>query len=249
MRPDPGVALVTGAEGGIGSKLCVAFREAGYAVVATDRLEQRTASCDRFLRVDLDTIVDDEALLHAFRRDVLDAAGERGFSVLVNNAAIQRLGALGDLAFADWSESFRTNVIVPAMLTKAFAADLELAGGSVVNVASVHAEATKPGFACYASSKAALAGLTRSLAVELGGRVRVNAIAPAAVNTAMLQAGFEGSPDKLAELAAFHPAGRIAEPEEVAAVAVFLASRAAGFMTGSVIEVDGGILSRLHDPD
>ena len=93
-----------------------------------------------------------------------------------------------------------------------------------------------------------MVGLTRALAVELGGRVRVNALCPAAVNTPMLREGFANNPDGLDELASFHPVGRIAEPEEIGAIALFLASPDATFVTGSVIDFDGAILSRLYDP-
>jgi NAD(P)-dependent dehydrogenase (short-subunit alcohol dehydrogenase family) len=112
----------------------------------------------------------------------------------------------------------------------------------------VHARATKPGFAAYATSKAALHGLTQALAVDLGPDVRVVGIAPAAINTPMLRAGFEGDPNAFAQLEAVHPAGRIGTPEEVATTIVWLASSAAAFMTGSVLWLDGGVLSRLHDP-
>lgn len=100
----------------------------------------------------------------------------------------------------------------------------------------------------YATSKAALAGLTRALAVDLGGRVRVNAIAPAAISTPMLEAGFEGRPESRAELDRFHPAGRIGRPDEVARAAVWLASEESGFLTGATLAVDGALGVRLHDP-
>jgi NAD(P)-dependent dehydrogenase (short-subunit alcohol dehydrogenase family) len=102
---------------------------------------------------------------------------------------------------------------------------------------------------CYATSKAALVGLTRALAVDLGSRVRVNAINPAAVATPMLLDGFKGKEALYAALGGMHPLGRIAEPAEIAQVALFLASRKAAFITGAAFDVDGGILSRLHDPD
>jgi NAD(P)-dependent dehydrogenase (short-subunit alcohol dehydrogenase family) len=119
----------------------------------------------------------------------------------------------------------------------------------VVNIASVHAQLTKPGFAAYATSKSALVGLTRSLAVDLEGVVRVNCISPGATGTPMLVAGFEGREEALSQLGQCHPLGRIAAPEEVARVAVFLASDDASFIDGAVLDVDGGIGARLHDPE
>ena len=117
-----------------------------------------------------------------------------------------------------------------------------------MNIGSVHAQATKPGFVSYATSKAALHGLTKALAVDLGGAVRVCAIAPAAIATDMLEAGFEGRASEREQLDAFHPAGRIGKPQEVAKVVAFLLQREMAFLTGSILTLDGGILSRLHDP-
>jgi NAD(P)-dependent dehydrogenase (short-subunit alcohol dehydrogenase family) len=138
--------------------------------------------------------------------------------------------------------------VAPLHLAQALLSDLEAAVGSVVNIASIHAVATKPGFVCYATSKAALVGLTRAMAVDLGPRIRVNALLPAAVDTPMLRESFSGSETALGELGRMHPAGRIARPEEVARAAVFLASDQASFMTGAAVHVDGGIAGRLHDP-
>jgi NAD(P)-dependent dehydrogenase (short-subunit alcohol dehydrogenase family) len=119
----------------------------------------------------------------------------------------------------------------------------------VVNIGSIHSALTKPRFTCYATSKAALGGLTRSLAVELGGTVRVNELNPAATDTPMLRAGFEGKPGAFERLAAVHPAGRIAAPDEVARAALFLTSDAASFINGESLRVDGGVGVRLHDPE
>ena len=149
----------------------------------------------------------------------------------------------------DWHDTLDVNLLAPFLLTQALLNNLERGNGSVVNISSVHARATKPGFVCYATSKAALAGLTRALAVDLGSRVRVNSINPAAVITPMLLEGFKGRDDQYAELAKMHPLGRIAEPSEIAQMAVFLASNKASFISGTAFNVDGGILSRLHDPE
>jgi NAD(P)-dependent dehydrogenase (short-subunit alcohol dehydrogenase family) len=108
---------------------------------------------------------------------------------------------------------------------------------------------TKSAFISYATSKAALQGLTRALAVDLGGRVRINVIQPAATDTSMLREGFAGNEAGLAALGQYHPAHRLAIPDEIAAAVLFLVSDECRFMTGSVINVDGGIGSRLHDPE
>ena len=141
------------------------------------------------------------------------------------------------------------NLFAPFALIRGLLPQLKRAQGSVVNIASVHAHLTKPGFAAYATSKHALVGLTKSLAVDLAGAVRVNCINPAATATPMLIAGFEGRSEAMESLADMHPSGRIAEPLEVARAAVFLASESASFINGAALDVDGAIGARLHDPE
>jgi NAD(P)-dependent dehydrogenase (short-subunit alcohol dehydrogenase family) len=247
MSGDGMTALITGASGGIGHALCAEFRRAGYRVMATDVVGATRLSCDHFVEADLKAICREETRLKRFVQQLgLPASG---LTVLVNNAAVQILNRTETVSRQDWRDTLDVNVLAPFLLTQALLQYLERAGGSVVNIGSVHATATKPGFVCYATSKAALVGLTRALAVDLGGRVRVNAINPAAVATPMLLEGFKGKEPQFAALGGMHPVGRIAEPAEIAQAALFLASPHAAFVTGAAFHVDGGILSRLHDPD
>ena len=240
-------ALVTGCFGDIGKALVKAFSEAGYSVIGTDIRSGNDELADATIQLDLQRLVMDED----YRRDCIAAIrariGERPFGALVNNAATQRTGRLQELSSDAWLETYAVNVLAPAVLTAELLPELTVAKGAVVNVSSVHAILTKPGFAAYASSKAALNGLTRSLAIECGPDVRVNAVQPEAVDTAMLRAGFSDM-DKLAELDAYHPSGRIGLPAEVASVCVHLCSDQASFVTGAVVPIDGGIGGRLHDP-
>jgi NAD(P)-dependent dehydrogenase (short-subunit alcohol dehydrogenase family) len=246
------VAVITGAGGGIGAALCAAFRSAGYRVIALEHpgvsLASRIAAPDVALTADLEAIVTDGRARADLVRAVLEAAGGDPIQVLVNNAATQRLGSTADASAGDLAATLAVNVTAPFLLVQGLLPALEKARGSVVNIGSVHATATKPGFVAYATSKSALSGLTRALAVDLGGRVRVNGIAPGAIATPMLEAGFEGQPKARAALAASHPMGRIGTPEEVAAAAVWLASEGAAFVTGAELAVDGGVSRRLHDP-
>ena len=240
-------AVITGAAGGIGRALCDEFKSDGYRVIATDVAGSPGIECDQFVQADLKEVCRNEACLKRFVQQLnLPPAG---LNVLVNNAAVQILNRTEMVSVQDWRDTLDVNVLAPFLLAQALLPYLEMAGGSVVNMGSVHATATKPGFVCYATSKAALIGLTRALAVDLGGRVRVNAINPAAVATSMLLQGFKGKDAQLSALAGMHPLGRIAEPAEIAQAVLFLASPNAAFITGAAFDVDGGILSRLHDPD
>jgi NAD(P)-dependent dehydrogenase (short-subunit alcohol dehydrogenase family) len=240
-------ALVTGAAGGIGRELCRAFDKAGWRVLATDLPGSPAPGAAEFLPADLAGLVADPGGRARFASVVRRALGADPLGALVNNAAVQRLGATASVSVEDWDETFRVNVAAPFFLVQEFLPELEAARGSVVNVASIHATSTKPGFVAYAASKAALAGLTRAMAVDLGGRVRVNALCPAAISTAMLEAGFEGRAEERRQLDACHPAGRVGTPGEVARAALFLAE-GPEFLNGACLGLDGGLAARLHDP-
>jgi len=239
--------VVSGAEGGIGKALCRAFGEAGYFVIGTDR-ERRGVPVDEFILQDLDNLVREPQRQNDMAAELERVIGHRPLACLVNNAAIQIIRPLEQLTGADWQGSLNVNVLAPFLLTKLLLARLESARGGVINIASIHATLTKPEFIAYATSKAALVGLTRGMAVELGGRVRVNAICPAAIATDMLKSGFSGREEELSRLEAAHPVGRIGTPEEVANFAVTLASSQFRFMSGGIYTLDGAISSRLHDP-
>ncbi len=239
--------LITGANGGIGQALCKTFKERGWRVIATDLEEHAAAPVDQFFSIDLERMCDDDkyrddriALLHQSVPD--------GLNCLINNAATQIVGPVEELTAGNWRESLSVNVVAPFLLVQGLLKQLEAAKGSVINIASVHAHLTKPGFAAYSTSKSGLVGLTRAMAVELGSRIRINAIAPAAISTPMLMAGFEDDKEKLHELAGYHPAKSIGEPEDVANLAFFMAGITSQFLNGSIVGLDGGIASRLHDP-
>jgi NAD(P)-dependent dehydrogenase (short-subunit alcohol dehydrogenase family) len=241
--------LITGAAGGIGQALCIAFKMADYRVIATDKESSGEVTCDVFIECDLEDICHSNETLEKFFVNVKDELEGEALNALVNNAAIQILGETENISINEWNRTLDINLTAPFLLTQRFIGVLLSSRGSVINIASVHARATKPGFVAYATSKSALVGLTQSLAIDLGGKVRVNAINPAATETKMLIDGFRENPKKYGELEKMHPINRIAKPEEVAQVAVFLASSKASFITGTTIDVDGGILKRLHDPD
>jgi len=240
--------LVTGAAGGIGRALVEVYAEAGWRVIATDCRAAAASGAQTFISADLEAIVSDDAALESFGCAVREALEGSPLSVLVNNAALQILGSVPAVALADWDRTLRLNVTAPLRLAQAFLPELRSANGTIINVGSVHAQATKRGFIAYATSKAALHGLTRAMAVDLGGNPRVLCVAPAAVGTEMLRDGFADRPEALQDLAAAHPAGRIANPSEIAQSIMSLSQEPFLFATGTTVWLDGGILSRLHDP-
>ena len=162
-------ALITGAAGGIGRALVQVFREAGYHVIATDIIPQPVdLNCNFYIQADLSRFTEDETYATEILANIRVSLDENRLDVLVNNAAIQILGDSHFLTRRDWNETLNVNLLAPFLLTQGLLQQLEAATGSVVNIGSIHARLTKKKFVAYATSKAALAGLTRSLAVDLG---------------------------------------------------------------------------------
>jgi len=242
-------AVITGSAGSIGRALCKVFKASGYKVIGLDIKEKNGVETDEWLQGDLIRFVADAEYRDELLTALRSASGTSKIGVLCNNAAEQRLARTEDVSMEDWQVSLDVNITAPFLLAQGLVRDLEESDGSIINIASIHARLTKPGFIAYATTKSGLIGLTRALAVDLGGRVRVNAICPAAIDTPMLREGFEGrSSSDLDSLRLCHPAGRIGQPSEVAELALWLASPQASFVSGACYEIDGAISSRLHDP-
>jgi NAD(P)-dependent dehydrogenase (short-subunit alcohol dehydrogenase family) len=238
--------VVTGSAGGIGRALCQVFQQEPCYVIGIDKGPSVNAQTN--LTVDLARICTDHSYLSDSANSIRKALGNRPLRALINNAAVQIVKPLEKLDATDWQQTLNVNLVAPFLLGQALLEQLKTARGSIVNIASIHAVLTKPSFVAYATSKAALVGLTKSLAVEMGDRVRVNAIVPAAVDTEMLRTGLGHRSDLLDELSKTHPIGRIGQPEEIAQLARFLVFQSSRFMTGAILHLDGGIGARLHDP-
>ena len=239
------VALITGAAGGIGIAIVQAFESAGWQVVSTDR--QPLAREDHVV-ADISCCVDPLHPDHQSLVKALSFATGGRLKALVANAAYQVVKPSSELTALDWQQTLGVNLLAPFWLAMAFRDELASNRGSFLAISSVHERLTKPGFVAYATSKAALSGMVRALAVEMGDQVRCNAICPAAIATPMLVAGFDGRPDALTALEAFHPVGRLGQPEEVACAALYACGDGAGFLNGTCIDLSGGISARLHDP-
>ncbi len=243
------VALITGAAGGIGHALVDAFAEEGYLVLAMDIADNpQTLACHHYIQADLSRYAAEESYAKDINHQISKLCDGK-LDALINNAAIQIIRRVEKLTRDDWQHTLNVNLLAPFFLIQGLIRELSETRGSVVNISSIHARLTKQQFVAYATSKAALSAMTRSMCPELGKKLRVNAIEPAAVDTEMLKKGLLANEGAYEALQDYHPVGRIGTPNEVAGAAVWLCSDQSDFINGACIQVDGGISSILHDPD
>lgn len=242
------VALVTGASKGIGAGIATAFAAAGARVAigyARDRdgAERVAAGIEAAggqaiaVQGDLARTAEVEAMIGR----VVAAFGP--IDILVNNAGVFDFRALPEIDEAHVRHIFDANVLGLLTATRLAVANFSAAGGSVINISSLSALGNAPGSAVYAASKAAVNAITKVLALELAGRgIRVNAIMPGYVDTEGARAiGVPGSEREARLLAATPLDKRPGQPSDLSPVAVFLASRAAAWMTGEILTVSGGL--------
>ena len=232
-------ALVTGAAGGIGAAVVRALRQQGARVAVADR-DTAGLTAEAHL---------DGNLLEASYADGLPAAASAalgGLDIIVNNAGVITRGSVTETTDADWDLSVGVNVQAPFRICRAAIPLLAAqGGGAIVNVASCWGLRPGPQHAVYCMTKAAIASLSQCMGMDHAHQgIRINAVAPNEVNTPMLRTGFAKrgfDPDRaVAELGQTVPLGRIAEPEDIADVILFLASDSARYMCGAVVEVNGG---------
>jgi NAD(P)-dependent dehydrogenase (short-subunit alcohol dehydrogenase family) len=240
-------AIVTGASRGIGLAIAQRLVSEGARVCITARNPEPLAEAAETMDPDAVMAVAGRADDPAHRQEVLDRVTEEfgGVDVLVNNAGINpSYGPMLDVDLDAARKILEVNLLAALAWTQDAVrrADTGLAdrGGAVVNLSSVTADVPSPGIGMYGVSKAALSHLTRTLAAELGPRVRVNAVSPAVVKTRFARALYE---DKEAETAAAYPMQRLGSPEDVAGAVAYLASDDAAWVTGHVMNVDGGLLT------
>lgn len=241
-------ALVTGATSGIGRATALALGDAGWWVLAsgTDEAEGEKVAWElghrsggSFLGGDLTEADVPERLM----RTVVDETG--GLDLLVNNAGIHFLAALGELGLDRYDRLLDVNLKVPVVLSK-LALELMLSRGSgiIVNIASEAGLVAVPGQVAYNISKAGLIMLTRSITADYAGRgIRAVTICPGTTRTPLVDEAIASAPDPgahEAKLASSRPANRLGRPEEIAAMVVFIASGSAAFLNGTEIVIDGG---------
>lgn len=250
LRLDNAVVLITGGGRGNGATLAHGFAAAGATVVVTDIDLETATKTAQSINADggkahafaLD--ICDEAACHAIADEVAGKVGK--ITALVNNAGLLfRAPFSSEEAPEQWRRTLDVNVTGMFNVTHAFLPHLKETQGSVLNIGSIHSfTAGLASLSSYATSKGAVLQFTRALASELAAEgIRVNGIAPGSFPTAMSQAT-QQDPDKLAGFLSHVPMGRTGEPCELVGPAVFLTSRLASYITGAMLPVDGGYLTR-----
>jgi 2-keto-3-deoxy-L-fuconate dehydrogenase len=241
FRLDGRTALVTGGASGIGEETCRALTGAGAAVIIADIDRARADALSAELPGSSVLILDitNEAAV----AEALGAIGQ--LDILVNCAGIGHVGGIEETGLEDFQRLFRVNVDGTFLVTKALLPKLLASKGTVINIGSVAGlVAVKRRFA-YCASKGAIVAMSRQLAIDYAGRLRVNCICPGTVDSPFVDGYLEKfhkhEKEKVrAELHARQPIGRMGRPDEVAHMALYLCSAEAEFVTGSVITIDGG---------
>jgi 7-alpha-hydroxysteroid dehydrogenase len=243
------IVIVTGGSEGIGRGVAEAMGRAGATVVVTSRRESAVAAAEKDLvgfgieAVGLAADVRDEASVAALMQGVADRFG--GIDVLVNSAGGSfnedfNRGPVLDLHPDDLLEAYRLNVVGTFICIKGAAPYLSARGGSVINIGSMAAYSAARGMAAYGASKAAAHALTKSMARELAPGIRVNAVAPGHIDTPRTNSRRDET--KRARQLAETPMGRYGTPKDVAGAVIYLASPAAQWVTGAVINLAGGMI-------
>ena len=253
MKLKDKVAVITGSGSGIGRACAIEFAKAGASVVVADINFQGAQ----------ETVLQIEALngtAYAVKTDVsqpesviqLVEVTIKKFSkidTLVNNAAIQINKTIEHTTFLEWNQQLSVNVGGMFLCSKYFLPYLRESKGSIVNMSSVNGFFVETMCAGYCTTKAAIIGLTKAMAIDHGNEgLRVNCICPGYIDAGLAEGYFQSQPDPLKareEAGKLHALWRIGKPEEVGRVAVFLASEDASFMTGASVVVDGGFGSGL----
>ncbi|MFB4162160.1 SDR family NAD(P)-dependent oxidoreductase [Geomicrobium sp. JSM 1781026] len=257
MRLEGKVAVITGAGQGIGAGIARTFGKEGARIVIAEVNEEAGRDTVQELQNDgvdaivLQTDVGDEESVQALMKRAVSEYGK--IDILVNNAAINIRKSVTDTSLEEWQNVMNVNLNGPFLCSKYAIPEMQRSGGgSIINIASWHAEKTITRLAAYASAKGGLTALTRQMALDYGkDEIRVNAVGPSTVDTPLLQntfASLEDPEGAFRDTLKFQPMGRIGTVEDIANACLFLASDESTYVSGQTIMVDGGAINKIARP-
>ena len=241
---DGKVALITGSTSGMGRDTAYLFAKEGAKVVITGRNEARAKAVVDQIKADggeATYVIADTADLASVDKIFNEAMAAYGrIDILFNNAGQLSVTPILDITLEEWTQVFNVNVTSALLLTQKVAPVMKAnGGGHIINTASVAGCAAHWGPVAYCTSKHAMMGLTKAMALELGPDIHVNGICPGAIRTAMLDSA--GGEDAMGFMKERSPLHRIGEGSEIASTVLFLASNDSSFIDGQLIRVDGGV--------
>ncbi len=254
MKLEGRVAVITGAASGIGRATAILFAAEGAAVLAADVQDDAGAQTVATIRAAAgraEFVHADVSRSEDVRRMVRAAVEGFGrLDVLFNNAGVAIFKGVVETDEAEWDHVLGVNLRGAYLGIKYAAAEMRRqGGGAIINTASVHGMRTTAGIAAYAASKHGVIGLTRAAALDLAPHnIRVNCIQPGAIETPIMRANLRAvgdEEDEFRKISAAEPMGRVGTAQEIARMALFLASDDASFITGAAFAVDGGLLAKL----
>ena len=235
---DGKVAIVTGGSKGIGYSIAERFTKEGAKVIICSRNESELSEaaanigCD-FYPLDVSNSSDVKSMSEWFSDKY------ENLDILVNNAGLIRPGKISDTTEDDWDLQINVNLKGPFLMSNKFLSQMET-GGSILNISSTVGLRAMKGAVAYCASKGGVVNLTKAMALDLAGKIRVNCICPAVVDTPMVDERVQAGTVSRELLANVQPIGRMGKPEEIAAMALHLCGPESGWTTGSIISIDGG---------
>lgn len=246
------IAIVTGGSDGIGRAIAENFAANGAHVEIIARNADKLAAVTGAIEASGGSATAHSLDLsnpEKYAQLIDSISAKSGLDILVNNAPHVGYGMIADTELADFRQNFLVNVDASYVGIKAAMKHMQSKGGSIMNISSINGDRAMQGMSGYSASKAALTHLTRLAAME-GGRqaIRVNSIVPGPIMTPGTKTYFDSAPEAGEAIAQANPMGRIGNPEEVATVALFLASNMSSYVNGASIPVDGGKTNELYVP-
>ena len=232
------ILFLTGANGDIGKEICKYFKEKEWMIIGTDIQNKKNNYIDKYYSVNLI----DNGSIKNMMSDIYNSFKNINKLCVINCAAYQCCKPVWEYSIDEWDNSYKCNVRAIFLIIKYGIELLKLYDVNIINISSVHSICTSKNIASYASTKAAITGLTKNLAIDLADfNVRVNCISPGAINTKMLKAHL--NKEQLDTLISKHPLKKIGESQQIAETCWFINNNT--FINGSNLIIDGGITSKL----